>query len=459
MTEHIQRALLAAMPSLGQLLMRVRLVASLPRLATGKVDRAALVQDADQEHSAGSQASMHSADMLPSIWHEPAAAASAAHAATARAAAHDASTSSGGGDGAAAGAQHTTQRQKAVNESTVMAVFVEVLHSLLQQCALALEPADNIVDLGASSLQVAAIAALLDTTPAQVRAAPSCRQLVKALNASAHTSAQQAQGSIAHPAMPQRNVLQQRPALQHSANVLHSQAEDSCLQADTKVHACGQRRQSSTGSPSAAAPSAQNAFCSERVRLRVTDSRGEVLTAHVGTASLPGGHASKGNVHSAGQGGKHAVSVPSKRQACDGSAATQPHVLATLHACVDAPLTALQYECERSSIAQCSCVARTWLLASSHAGDVACISVDTGQRAWTAWVPSSPDAGGQVTPCGTAFVVAAMDGCLYALSVADGSRLCQAGTGGQLRRCAKRWPAVSGAQAHRRCASSVEQRL
>lgn len=430
----LRQVLVSAMPALAHMPTQWLASPELPLLASGKVDRSRLAALAHQLFETGDS-------MLHAVPDRPAATTAAAEAVHAShqevtAKRRRADSSPNPGDGAA-------QRRAAPSESGVMEVLLEVLQPLLQQRALPIEPTDSVLDLGASSLQVAAIAALLGTTPAQVQAAPSCRQLAAALAENAHVASWVPAGSPHMHLRGQGPSPRQRqcwpPTLLPTEGAVQGSAEMRTI-AELANSSPQPKCEPLAPTHAAVRSSAAPLFCTEPAQLQMSDSRNEGLTTWVEQEHMPG---SAQPLWAAAEVSKAALPAATilPHAASVGSGGRQaPRVLATMQACVDAPLTVLLYSCTGSG--GCTCAPREWLLACSHAGEVACICAATSARAWTALVPSSPDAGGQVTACGRAFVVAAMDGFLYALSLRDGAQLCHVDTGGQLRRCV--WHITAG---------------
>ena len=322
--------------------------------------------------------------------------------------------------------------RRRVSESDALRACAQVLHAVLQHSQTVLEPCIDILALGATSMHVAAIAALLDAQPAQVYRDSTPRGIARELSRSAGNTLQPPDpASAAHatcaaaskPAAGARQVTisrievaQNMGAAVHAACASHQtlgsaeqtsnvRIPDGCVASCTAEQTGRLMGQTRCDSPA--------------LELTASDSRGEGLRVLVSVYCTPQPPA-----------GALAAGAP----ACGIQAPTQAVRLASMRACVDAPITLLEYACKRcyGGCERDAC----WAVVCSHAGDIACVHVPSGVRAWTTQLESSPDAGGQVTACGRYFVVAVLSGELVLLSIGSGARLTSLGTGGQLRRCA-----------------------
>ena len=398
----------------------VGVAAQLPRTQTGKLDRRAVTQlCVALLHRAclAPSAAAPSTDVPPAESPSATTPAQAAGTDNAHASAHD-----------VASLRVQEHHTHPVSEAVVMRACVDVLQPLLAELGRPLEPTDSLLTLGASSLHVAAIAAILNTQPAQVYASSTCRSLARALQTDPRTCA----GFVARQATSSNEEPVPR---------LRSPAASSCVIAATASppeQAAKKRKLRTLAPEDINAPKSPLrpalASCgSSTVALNVHDSRGEAHAAHVTAADLP-------SVQPYTQG-----DTPPRRG---------DQTLAQMRACVDAPLAILEYTCGGKP--SCSCAPQSYVLACSHAGDVACIGVEHEARAWTAQLPSSPDAGGQVSACGHAVAVAVLDGRVCLLRLSDGAWMCTVDTGGQLRRCVfELWCLVSAASG-RSCARQAQ---
>ena len=385
--------------------------AQVPRTPTGKLDRRAVMQLCvallNHTRPAPSAATFRT-DVPPEESPSAMAPAQAAGSGDVQFSAHD-----------VASVRVQEHLVNPVSEAVVMRACVNVLHPLLAELGRPLEPTDSLLALGASSLHVAAIAAILSTQPAQVYASPTCRSLARTLQSDSHTYA----GFVAPQATRSNNEVHvaQRSSVAASAGAIGAAASP-LEQAAKKRKLCTPTAEAENA-PQSQSRSALASCGSRTVWLNVHDSRGEAHAAYVTAADLP-------SVQPYTQG-----DPPPRRG---------DQTLAQMCACVDAPLAILEYTCGGKP--SCSCALQTYVLACSHAGDVACIGVEHGARAWTAQLPSSPDAGGQMSACGCAFAVAVLDGRVCLLRLSDGAWTCTVDTGGQLRRCVfELWCLVSAA--------------
>jgi hypothetical protein len=315
------------------------------------------------------------------------------------------------------------------SEAGVTQACISVLLPLLQARGRPLEPSDDLLALGATSMHAAAIAALLDTQPEQVYRYPTCRALARALQASRTAGSYVAAVNAEEAA---RKKVQRTQCTQRSTTLTADRHEP-------PWPAGGQAQLSSLPQVQCAQPPPCRA---ERALLRASDSRGESLAAVVAWSDLPRTSARQRTP------AQYPIQARLPR-AADGAA--QPSgagmaegevsVVVRMDACVDAPVTVLEYSCHhhksgrRPARRECSCAPRVFVLACSHAGDVACVDAHSEARSWVARVAGAPDVGGQVDASGTSFAVATHDGGIRVLRLADGALMCSVHSGGQLRRC------------------------
>lgn len=325
----------------------------------------------------------------------------------------------------------TSKRQRAarVMERDVLHACAQVLRAALQHAQAALEPCTDVLALGATSMHVAAIAALLGAQPEWVYRGVTPRGIAKELNsstmhppsrASATRSGHSATSSAHHEQHAERSPgdgamgaralegVQLGPLSTQPGDVeasLHD-ARSGAVGKMTPPPHCAARQSARQTSP---------CHCSGSVlQLTASDSRGEALRVAVPPCAAP--------------------QPPSEWSRGGAALPRQAATLTNMRACVDAPITVLEYLC---SCAEDGCErGGCWALACSHAGDVACVHIPSGARAWTAQLEGSPDAGGQVTACGRYFVVALLSGALKLLQTSSGVILSSLDSGGQLRRCA-----------------------
>jgi hypothetical protein len=368
----------------------------------------------------------------------------------------------------------------ACSEVAVMHVCAHVLHSCLQGGPCTLEPCTNLMALGATSLDIAAIAMMLGTQPPIVYTASTPRRLARALQVA---TAGDSRGCVWSAVDQSKQVAQRLPLAIYDGSAVKRARTGSPEAADPLMRqgqppartshggACKDagevaslkwRRDEAhegmhldktrvallrckdraslaaaahprhrTRAPPPRLAAAAGASCGGvAVVLCATDSRGESLTAFVSSklepVLLPPVHREPTSADP--------VDMPllTKFPPPDRNPGSHPtRRLAQLAACVDAAVTLMEYRCQRA----CTCPARVWVVACSHAGDVACVDMCTGGRAWTTQLQSSPSGGAQVTVCGQGAAVALLDGRVALLRLCDGAALCAVATGGQLRRC------------------------
>ena len=371
-------------------------VAALPVLASGKVDRQAVVQLC---RAAAQQWQVRTKAELP---------LDGAHASPAQ---------QGGSVHAPDTLTTCGSKQQRRSEGQVLAAFRHVLAPLLdsEEGPLPLEPCTDILALGATSLHVAAIAAILDTEPDALFAAPCARRLAASLPPGASLAPLQA-------GMPRETAAAAAAAV---AREQQAAALSRCLVSDVAAPRKRSRPESVEIAPACLSP--RHAPSHAEAVLEVHDSRGEASRARVPVHQVP-----------------HIPDALLTHAACDsvdGPApepvdASRAKVVAQLHACVDAPLTLLHYSYAAAASGSPRSE-RMFVVACSHAGDIACAHIQSGHRAWTAQVASAPDAGGQVTACGCFFVLALIDGTIALLQLWDGALVHSIQARGQLRRCAR----------------------
>lgn len=379
-----------------------------------------------------------------------------------------------------------------VSEAVVLRACAEALHGTAMMASL--EPSTSLLEIGATSLHIYAIASLLGCTTELIYQHSSPRSLSRALSSRHRSSVARSSGqhhhvsSSAHPQGQPMAPLDNQPGVHSTQDVEHhgppkrqdtlravsSRAESmqpmlqQPQQAGRKSHLENQHGSHTLqGEVSHSSQDPQCHCAAKTVEVVISDSRGESSCLMMSPADLP--------------------CYPWQDQHCDGASSTDSSIVAKLVACVDAPVALIQCCSPEAVLPHCApsaaprqpptldahrqgmltsrpgqhacCLELTcsWLLACSHAGDVACIAIRPNdgtsqcqetaqacstvpqklrfQRAWTSQVPSSPDAGLQVTGCGRAVAVACLDGELLFLRLRDGQPLGQIRTGGQMRRC------------------------
>lgn len=418
-----------------------------------------------------------------------------------------------------------------VSELSIMRTCMSVLAGT--GVASALEPTTNLFEAGVNSIQVAAIASLLGCRAATVFLNPSPRALKRALSPSAAEAPQQ---SGASPSLLSTNDgasyircfatennstdVERRDVKIGGSNpkaraqaIAEKQAQSAA--SDDKTRSTCLQNQDPCAALEGSGDDAQYIYhvhqcvytCADHVEatdVRVSSSRGFQSLHRIDRRNLPASQLPDSTQ----------VKQTSKAASPDAPAAVPQHaqlhnvrngplsegkiVLDTMKACVDAPLTLIQPLPPHSSSREqvgCKDVSESpqpapltaaqgstedgsvqWLLACSHACDIACIlmhsqmhekntptrptqlSTTSGYqpedghesdqirsglaaskwrsgRIWTATVGSSPDAGLQVTACVKHVVVACIKGHLEVLKLHSGERLACIDTGGQLRRC------------------------
>lgn len=383
----------------------------------------------------------------------------------------------------ASGSEHsgsTCRGMATIPEVLVMKACAEALHGSAIMSYL--EPSASLLEMGANSLHVFAIASLLGCSTKLIYQHPAPRSLARAL--SQQHSPVVARFSRQHHGLGDAVDIQPAIAARSDVDAVMPTETDVPVPDSPATAAAGQTFQHAeqAGLPlededpdrictpmhrlvwPSQHTGCQHSWPSASVNVLVSDSRGESATMMVKPADLP--------------------LFPSHDPVINKSSSPGSGIVAELAACVDAPVAllqccnphALQHNPNQGStqrpVAQnldghrqatansaretcCLELTYTWLIACSHAGDVACTAIfprdRQGQEAvhsddetkwklrfrrmWTAYVQSSPDAGLQVTGCGKAVAVACLSGDIVVLRLRDGENVGMLRTGGQLRRC------------------------
>jgi hypothetical protein len=362
------------------------------------------------------------------------------------------------------------QSMRNVTESEVMWACTKVLWGIMDRTQGALEPCTNLLAMGATSMHAAAIAALLDAPLDIVYRGLSPRGVAKQMNSSVQASDSRSRlsRSLYICDLPEaskevtkwteltQSVSRQKqectPAsartYQTDGNVCSAQAVPTDLQEEVL--------------PQATDWSTQVLMeCTSGLDLCATSSHGETLKVKVpqryaplyelSEASTAARQAFRESLSGAKQSSLE-TSIAPKQASHEAVSGVVPRRLTCMLGCVDAPLVGMEYSC--ASLAhQCSRhPPQSWIVACSHGGDVACLHVSTGLRAWTTQVGGSPDAGGQVTANGRCLAIALLDGLVQLLQIRDGLLLSFYNTGGQLRRCVVASFVLHGVLAADQCA-------
>ena len=375
-----------------------------------------------------------------------------------------------------------------VSEARVMCACAEALQGTAMLASL--EPNVSLLEIGATSLHILVVASLLRCSMELIYEHPFPRALAHALSLQSTPRAAQ-QSSRRHRSRPHaldpppRHVSSGRPSRNGSGEGMCEMHDagggaagtiaDALPSEELRGHqgrvqpaSIDHRRQRGLGQEGVEVRQGSMGFkgnSSTPVRVHVSDSRGQSACLLMRPGDLPHHPLQEHR-------GSH-----SSAACCDGS------IIAEMKACVDAPVTLLQYadpqDLQRQHTASqhfepaprqytgsgspfpkdsgstcCLGTHQSWLLACSHGGDIACVSIharDSSEpqpsqeaplapkafcyrRVWTAEVSSSPDAGLQVTGCGRAVAVACLSGNVHVLRLRDGQPVGCLRTGGQLRR-------------------------